>query len=352
MWISRRCLRKEKLMELEKKNWIEGLKLKEQSKKVRTGLIYSACAAPMLGIAYGLGGYITSKEPYTWAFPTGSLAWAVFYYIFGLVAIVIYSCTQGTSFLDHFRIFKCKISNYALMIGGTGMLADLCFYGSCATVTGALASPLTSLYGFFGAVITSIFYREKILNRWTVIGIVSIVIGLWVCAGGADYVAPEGMSHTALYVGCALGLLSAFFYGTENFAIAAGSDMMPEHSLMFWRAGFALILNTIFGIIFFNMYPEILTAMFQEPTLWVYAGAVGGGWAMQMLIAVYLGINIAGTTGGGVVSSTGMVWAGFLSMTVYGLGFSVSTALGTIVLFGGVAVMLLRPGKTISKIRS
>ncbi|MDR0884903.1 MAG: DMT family transporter [Clostridiales Family XIII bacterium] len=329
---------------------INSIKTVQQARKVRIGMMYAAMCAPLLGVAFGFAGMAGSVEPFSRAFPTGSISFQMFELMFGVVVIIIYSLAQGT-IKDSFRIFKSKLSWYGVMVAMCGMFGDFLYFASAALVGGAIAGPLASLFGFWGAVITSIVYKEKMRSKWTVIGLVFIVIGLFVASGGANMVAPDGASVHLILVGAIMGLVASIIYGFENFAIAAGSDFMPEEGTLFWRATWACIGCLILNFLVMPHFTTIGYEMFSNPTWWAFAAVTGGAWGVYMVGGMYVGINTAGTTGGGVLASTGFVWATLLSMTVYNAGFSGSVLLGTIILFAGVAVMLIRPSKVISQLR-
>lgn len=175
----------------------------------------------------------------------------------------------------------------------TGMIGDFLFFSSAAIVGGAIAGPLAGLFGFWGAVITSLVYREKILQKWTLVGIVFIVVGIWVASGGMSIAAPEGVSTTAILIGAGMGLLASIMFGLENFAIAAGSDLIPEESTLFWRSGWALVGLIILNFTIMPQFTEIAGVMFQDPVWWAYAAVTGGAWALFMIVALYIGINTA-----------------------------------------------------------
>lgn len=329
---------------------LEKIKMLQESRKVRIGMVYAALGAPMLGVAFGFAGSAGTLAPFNMAFPTGSMAFQFFEYMFGLLAIFIYSFMVGSA-KDNFRIFKSKISWYGVFTAMTGMIGDFLFFSASAIVGGAIAGPLAALFGFWGAVITSLVYREKILQKWTIVGVIFIVAGIWVASGGMSIAAPEGVSGTIVLIGAAMGLLSAIMYGVENFAIAAGSDMIPEESTLFWRAGWALVALIILNFTIMPKFTDIASVMFQEPMWWAYAAVTGGAWGVYMIVALYIGINTAGTVGGGLLASTGFVWTTLLSMTVYGGTWSTSLLIGSLIMFAGISVMLLRPSNSISKLR-
>jgi drug/metabolite transporter (DMT)-like permease len=329
---------------------LEKLKIEQESRKVRIGMVYAALGAPMLGVAFGFGGKVGALPPFNLAYPTGSMAFQLFEYMFGLLAIFVYSFVVGTA-KDNFRILKSKISWYGVFTAMTGMIGDFLFFSSAAIVGGAIAGPLAGLFGFWGAVVTSLIYREKILQRWTLIGVVFLVIGLWIASGGIGIAAPQGVSMGAILIGSLMGLLASIMYGIENFAIAAGSDMIPEESTLFWRAGWALVGLVIINFTIMPKFTQIGSDMFSNPMWWAYAAVTGGAWGLYMIVSLYMGINRAGAVGGGLLASTGFVWATFLSMTVYGGHWSTSLMIGSLIMFVGIAVMMLRPSKLIAKLR-
>jgi len=329
---------------------IKELTIKQQSSKVRIGMMYSAMAAPLLGIAFGFAGLAGSKEPFSLGFPTGSMTFQMWELMFGVIVILIFAICQGTV-KDNFRIYKSKLSWYGLMVAMCGMTGDFLFFAASALIGGAIVGPIASLFGFWGAVITAFIYREKLKSKWTIIGLVLIVVGLWVASGGANLVLPEGTDNNMLLLGIVMAFVSAIIYGFENFAIAAGSDFMPEESTLFWRALWACIGTVVLNFVVMPHFTEIGYAAFANPTWWAFAAMTGGAWGVFMAGGMYVGINTAGTAGGGVLVSTGFVWTSFLSMTVYMTPFSPAILIGTIVLFAGVAVMLIRPQKVIAQLR-
>ena len=330
---------------------LNDIKLLQESRKVRIGMVYAALGAPMLGLAFGFAGMAGALHPFDMAYPTGPMTFQFFEYMFGVLTIFIYSFIVGTA-KDNFRVFRSKISWYGVFMAMTGMIGDFLFFASSAIVGGAIAGPLAGLFGFWGAVVTSIVYREKIMQKWTLIGIAFIVIGIWVASGGMALAAPAGVSSTAILIGAGMGLLAAIVYGIESFAIAAGSDMMPEESSLFWRAGWALVGAIIINFAIMPKFTDIASVMLQDPKWWAYAAVTGGAWGTYMIVSLYIGINTAGTVGGGLLASTGFVWTTFLSMTVYGGNWSTSLMLGSLILFLGIGVMLLRPAELIAKVRS
>lgn len=329
----------------------EEIKLVQESRKVRIGMVYAALGAPMLGLAFGFAGLAGGKYPFNIAFPTGPLTFQFFEYMFGVLTIFIYSIVVGTA-KDNFRVLRSKISWYGVFMAMTGMIGDFLFFSSSAIVGGAIAGPLAGLFGFWGAVVTSIVYKEKLLQKWTVIGVIFIAIGIWVASGGMSLAAPAGVSSTAILIGAGMGLLAAIVYGIESFAIAAGSDLMPEESSLFWRAGWALIGALIVNFLIMPQFTEIAGIMFRDPMWWSFAAVTGGAWGIFMIVSLYIGINTAGTVGGGILASTGFVWTTILSMTIYGGNWSTSVMAGTLILFLGIGVMLLRPSNLIAKLRS
>jgi drug/metabolite transporter (DMT)-like permease len=329
---------------------IENLKTMQKARKVRVGLLYAALCAPLLGVAFGFAGVAGGMPPFDIAFPTGSMSFQFFEYMFGCLAILLYSFAQGSA-KDHLRIFKSKISWYGVMVGMAGMLGDFLYFAAAALVGGAIVGPVASLFGFWGAVITSLVYREKMRNKWTIMGLGCIIVGCWVAAGGAEMVAPDGASTSTIILGAVMGLGASICYGLENFAIAAGSDFMNEESTLMWRAGWAVIGCIVLNFAVMPHFNEIGYQMFTTPWIWAYAAMTGGAWSIYMIASCYIGINTAGTSGGGVLASTGLIWATFLSMTVYGVPFSLPVAIGTCILFAGVAITLIRPSKVIAKLR-
>jgi len=324
----------------------------QESRKVRIGMTYAALGAPLLGIAFGFAGLAGDIYPFNMAFPTGSMTFQFFELMFGVLTVFLYSFVTGTA-KDNIRVLRARISWYGVFMAMTGLIADFLFFSSSAIVGGAIAGPLAGLFGFWGAVFTSLIYREKMMQKWTLIGCVFIAIGIWVASGGMALAAPEGVSNITIAIGAGMGLLAAIIYGIENFAIAAGSDLMPEESSLFWRAGWAVVGAVILNFLIMPQFTDIATIMLKDPMWWAFAAVTGGAWGVFMIVALYMGINTAGTVGGGILASTGFVWATILSMTVYGGNeWSTSIFIGTIILFIGISIMLLRPSNLITKLRS
>jgi drug/metabolite transporter (DMT)-like permease len=329
---------------------IADLKSRQQASKVRIGMMYAAMCAPLLGVAFGFAGVAGSANPFNLAFPTGSMAFQMWELMFGLLVILIFAVCQGTV-KDNFRIFKSKLSWYGLMVAMCGMIGDFLYFAASALIGGAIAGPLASMFGFWGAVITSIIYKEKMRGKFMIFGIALIVVGMFVACGGANMVAPAGTDTKILVIGIIMGIVSAIIYGFENFAIAAGSDFMPEEGTLFWRAGWAFVGCIVLNVLIMPQFTDIAVTAFTDPVWWSYAAMTGGAWGVYMVGGMYVGINTAGTAGGGILASTGFVWATLLSMTVYGQPFSPAILIGTVLLFGGVTIMLVRPRKLVETLR-
>lgn len=335
---------------IKEKEKMDAIMQNQKARKVRIGMVYAGFGAPMLGIAFGFAGMAGGLKPFSNAFPTGSLCFQMFEMLFGLLAIFIYSCTIG-SVKEHFRVFRSKIACWGVFTAMTGMIGDFLYFAASAIVGGSIAGPLAATFGFWGAVITAIVWREKLLTKWTIIGVVFILIGVWVASGGLTMAAPAGVSNTTVIIGAIMGLLAAIIYGAENFAICAGSDFMPEETTLFWRAGWAIIGSLCINFFIMPQFSSIASEMISNPMWYAYGGITGGAWGVYMITSYYIGINTAGTSGGGVLSATGFVWATLLSMFVYNSTFSPMILIGTLVMFVGIAIMLVRPEKVVATLR-
>ncbi len=323
----------------------------QESRKSRIGMIYAALGAPMLGLAFGFAGAAGSKPPFNLAYPTGPLSFEMFEYMFGVLAIFIYALVVGTN-AGVFGAFKRKISLYGVFVAMLGMTGDFLFFAAAAIVTAAIAGPLASLFGFWGAVITAVVYKEKILQRWTLFGVIFIALGLWIAYGGMHIAAPKGVSTPSVLIGALMGLVASICYGAENFAVSVGSDLMPEEVTLFWRAGWAVVGALIINFVLMPQFTSIASAMFASPMWWAYAAFTGGAWGIYMIVSLYVGISTAGAVSGGLLASTGFIWTVVLSMLVYGGHWSSSIVVGSLIMLGGMVVMLARPARLIKQLRS
>ncbi|WAH39356.1 hypothetical protein [Alicyclobacillus dauci] len=323
---------------------------KMNSTKTRIGMLYALLAGPALGLALGLLGTLVGKAPFNSQYPTGAFAIVVLLqYPFGLLAVTVFLIISG-AWRDFTSIFKSRISWWVLFVGVGGFVGDLCYACSAVLIGGALAGPIGGLFGVVGAVIVSALYKESI-KRWsTLVGVIAIGVGVWLALSGGKLVSPTHGVYAL--VGVLIMVAGTLNWGFENFAIAAGSDLMRAESFIWWRAFIALVLGFILMIIAFPASRPMLVETYSDPRLLAYGAVIGIGWAIWVIMGYYIGIAYAGGVRGGVIAGTfGFFFISFFSMTVYGTPFSWIVLIGSVILFIGAALIITEPKEILSNKR-
>ena len=83
-------------------------------------------------------------------------------------------------------------------------------------------------------------YHEKILRPSTLAGMVGLGVGVFVVLSGGKVVSPTHGVYELVGVLVVVG--ACLNWGFENFAIAAGTDLMPAEGFLFWRVSLELVL--------------------------------------------------------------------------------------------------------------
>lgn len=312
------------------------------SRKTRMGMLYAILAGPALGLALGLLGAIVGKAPFNLEYPTGAFAIVVLLQVpFGLLAVTVFVLISG-AYRDIWRVFRSRISWWNTFVATGGFLGDLCYACSVVLVGSALAGPIGGLFGCVGALIVAWLYKEKI-NRWsTWVGLLAMGVGIWIILSGGELVSPTHGIYA--FVGVLIIILATLVWGFENFAIAAGSDLMPAESFIWWRVGAAYVIGFILMWLLFPASHEMARQVYSNPKLIAYGAVIGIGWAIWVIMGYYIGIAYAGGVRGGVMAGTfGFFFVAFLSMTVYDVPFSGIIIFGSIIMFIGAALIITEP---------
>jgi len=266
-----------------------------------------------------------------------------------VLGIGVFLVVSGT-WRDAYRLMGHPVSWWNLFVSVGGFVGDLCYAVSAALIGGALAGPIGGLFGVVGAIITSILYREKILRASTLAGLVGLGIGIWVVLSGGKVVSPTHGIYEV--VGIIVILVALLTWGFENFAITAGTDLMPAEGFIWWRAFLELIIANALMFAFFPVARTMAARVWADPRLITYGAVIGFGWAIWIIMGYYIGISYAGGVRGGVLAGTfGFFFIGFFSITVYGVPFSPAIIIGSAVMFAGAAFIVSEPGAYLARKR-
>ncbi|MGH3628892.1 MAG: hypothetical protein ACRDRL_15835 [Sciscionella sp.] len=319
-------------------------------KKTRMGMIYAILAGPALGLALGLLSTLVSKPPFNLQQPTGAFAIVALLQVpFGVLGIAVFLAVGGT-WRDTSRLFGHRISWWNLFVAVGGFVGDLCYAVSAALIGGALAGPIGGLFGVVGAVVTGVLYREKILRWSTLLGLVGLGVGIWVVLSGGKVVSPTHGVYEL--VGILIVVGAVLTWGFENFAIAAGTDLMPAEGFIWWRAFLELIIANVLLFALFPIARVMASKVWTDPRLITYGAVIGFGWAIWLIMGYYIGIAYAGGVRGGVLAGTfGFFFIGFFSITVYGVPFSLAIVFGSVIMFVGAAFIVSEPGGYLARKR-
>ncbi|HZE34197.1 MAG TPA: hypothetical protein VE198_22525 [Actinoallomurus sp.] len=311
-------------------------------KKTRVGMVYAMLAGPALGLALGLLSVLVTKPPFNLEQPTGAFAIVALLQVpFGVLGIAVFALVSGT-WRDAYRLFGHPVSWWTLFVAVGGFVGDLCYAVAAALIGGALAGPIGGLFGVVGAIISGILYREKILRWSTLIGLAGLGIGIWVVLSGGKVVSPTHGIYE--FVGILVIVGAVLTWGFENFAIAAGTDLMPAEGFLWWRAFLELIIANALMFALFPVARTMAGRVWSDPKLITFGAVIGFGWAIWMIMGYYIGIAYAGAVRGGVLAGTfGFFFIAFFSITVYGVPFSSAVIIGSVVMFVGAALIVSEP---------
>lgn len=311
-------------------------------KKTRIGMIYAILAGPALGLALGLLSALVSQPPFNLEYPTGAFAVVALLQVpFGVIGVAVFLLVSG-NWRDTYRLLGHRISWWSLFVAVGGLVGDLCYAVSAALIGGALAGPIGGLFGVVGAVVASILYHEKILRPSTILGLLGLGVGIFVVLSGGKVVSPTHGIYELVGVLVVVG--ACLNWGFENFAIAAGTDLMPTEGFLWWRVSLEVVLANVLMFAFFPVARTMAADVYTNPRLITYGAVIGFGWAIWMIMGYYIGIAYAGAVRGGVLAGTfGFFFIGFLSITVFGVPFSAAIIWGSIIMFAGAALIVSEP---------
>ncbi|KID30393.1 hypothetical protein HQ32_02647 [Prauserella sp. Am3] len=234
------------------------------------------------------------------------------------------------------------MSWWTLFVGVGGFVGDLCYAVAAALIGGALAGPIGGLFGVVGATISAVLYREKMFRPSTVIGLLGLAVGLWIVLSGGKLVSPTQGIY--MWVGIAVIVVAVLAWGFENFAIAAGTDLMPAEGFLWWRASLEFLIANVLLFAFFPTSRAMAVEVWTDPRMLTYGAVIGFGWAIWMIMGYYVGISYAGAVRGGVLAGTfGFFFISFFSITIYGLPFSMAVVIGSAVMLIGTALIVSEP---------
>ncbi|MED4227506.1 hypothetical protein [Neobacillus cucumis] len=283
-------------------------------------------------------------------YPTGAFAIIVLLQVpFGLLGVTVFALISG-AYRDIWRVFRSRVSGWNLFVATGGFVGDLCYACSVVLVGGAIAGPIGGLFGVVGGLIVAMLYKEKI-NRWsTWVGMLAMGVGIWIVVSGGSPTSPTHGIYE--FVGILIIVLATLVWGFENFAIAAGTDLMPAESFLFWRVGAAYIIGFILMWLLFPTSHEIARQVYSDPKLIAYGAVIGFGWSIWIIMGYYIAIAYAGGVRGGVMAGTfGFFFISFFSMTVYGVPFSSIVIFGSIIMFIGATLIITEPKELLASRR-
>lgn len=320
-------------------------------KKTRMGMIYAVLAGPALGLALGLLSTLVTKPPFDLQQPTGAFAIVALLQVpFGVLGIGVFALVSG-AWRDAYRLLGHPVSWWNLFVAVGGFVGDLCYAVAAALIGGALAGPIGGLFGVVGAIISSILYREKILRWSTLVGLAGLGIGIWVVLSGGKVVSPTHGIYEVVGILVVVG--AVLTWGFENFAISAGTDLMPAEGFLWWRAFLELIIANVLMFALFPVARTMASRVWSDPKMIAYGAVIGFGWAIWMIMGYYIGIAYAGAVRGGVLAGTfGFFFIAFFSITVYGVPFSPAVIIGSLVMFVGAALMVSEPSGYLARKRA
>jgi drug/metabolite transporter (DMT)-like permease len=321
-----------------------------EAKKTRIGMVYALLAGPALGLALGLLGVLVAQPPFNREYPTGAFAIVALLQVpFGVLGIAIFLAVSGT-WREAYRLLGHRISWWTLFVAVGGMFGDLSYAVAATLIGGALAGPIGGLYGLVGALVTAALYRER-LGRWsTLAGLVLLAGGVALVLTGGKVVSPTHGIY--MWVGIAVMVGGTLTWGIENFAIGAGTDLMPAEGFLWWRI---FLDGIIAAVLLFVLFPEargMAGDVYGDERMLAFGAVIGLAWTVWILMGYYLAIAYAGAVRGGLLAGTfGFFFIGLFSTTVYGQPFSWAIIIGSAVMFVGGALIVTEPSSYLARKR-
>lgn len=214
--------------------------------------------------------------------------------------------------------------------------ADILFVRALEYVPLTRAFPVQATYPLFAIALAWIVLGEKV--TWTLlVGSVVVVVGISLISGKApDAGTPESAVGNSVTKGLLLSGLSAIFWGGSAVLLRIG---LGDRSAVLVNAAVAVITALAFAPL--SRPVQTLAYVRGHARFGIAVGLSGalGGTGLANLLYV-LAVDTAGVGRAATLASTAPLFAAVLAVTALGERMSFALALGTLLCFAGIALIV------------
>jgi len=264
---------------------------------------------------------------------------------FAALWLFIYNAING-KWRDYARTLKTRPAKFILLaailggpIGMSGNLLGIYFAGASYTAA------ITAAYPAIGAILGSIFLKEKISPRvWA--GITLVIIGSF----SVGIVPPEGSAYPHFYLGIGLAAVAAIGWAVEGVMSTYGMDLVDSDIAIGIREATSFFVY-IFAILplFGGVAYQILSDSFTIHSGW-YIGVIGLVGATSFL-SWYRAMNMTGVGRAMGLNVTFALWSVFFGWLLNNLQITPNLIIGVVIISIGTILTIGNP-KDLVNLRS
>ncbi|ODA40075.1 DMT family transporter [Desulfosporosinus sp. BG] len=305
----------------------------------------------LTGAAWGLDGVLMGMvlglAPFTnnMSIFAAPLVGACLHDGFAALWLFIYNVING-KWRDYARTLKtrpAKMIIIAAILGGpigmSGNLLGIYFAGASYTAA------ITAAYPAIGAILGSIFLKEKVSPRvW--VGIIFAIIGSFI----VGFVPPEGSNYPHFYLGLGLAAVAAVGWAVEGVMSTYGMDLVDSDIAIGIREVTSFIVYILAILpLFGGIAYQILSVSFTTPSGWYIAviGLVGG----TSFLSWYRAMNMTGVSRAMGLNVTFALWSVFFGWLLNKLPITPNLIIGVVIISIGTILTIGNP-KDLVNLRS
>lgn len=262
---------------------------------------------------------------------------SVLFYRFGLAWLIIAAIMVVRAIPRHGVVkeslrVSAKEFGALSLLGGLFAVSSLTLYLSFHLMDAGVASTILFTYPVMTAVIMAVFFREKI--NWVTISAIALsVIGVAMLYWG------DGTA-TLPIVGVILVLLSALSYALYIIVVNRTNLQMSSFKINF----FVLFYCAIAMVAYSFISGEALTL---PPTLrsWFFVGWLAIVPAIMALVLMVYAAKLVGSTTTAILGALEPLTAVLIGIFIFGENFTLTLALGIILILAAVTLIVVLPNK-------
>ena len=313
----------------------------------KKGIVRGLFAGATWGLDGVLMGMVLGLAPFTnnMSIFAAPLVGACLHDGFAALWLFIHNVING-KWRDYVRTLKTRPARMivlaAILGGPIGMSSNLLgIYFAGASYTAAI----TAAYPAIGAILGSIFLKEKISRRvWAGISLAiigSLIVGI---------VPPEGSAYPHFYLGIGLAAVAAIGWALEGVMSTYGMDLVDSDIAIGIREATSFFVH-IFAVLplFGGVAYQILFDSFKTPSGWYIAviGLIGGA----SFLSWYRAMNMTGVGRAMGLNVTFALWSVFFGWLLNNLQITPNLIIGVVVISIGTILTIGNP-KDLVNLRS